>query len=132
MLRSKASNGYDEAFMAACERELTLPESAIAAGEVHVAGAGEPRGMYRLIVRDGHGHLEDMFVAADARRCGIGRALWAHMEARARAARCAWLSLDADPFAVPFYRSMGMRVVGESASGSIPGRMLPRMEKRLS
>lgn len=38
MLRSKASNGYDEAFMAACERELTLPESAIAAGEVHVAG----------------------------------------------------------------------------------------------
>lgn len=52
--------------MAACERELTLPESAIAAGEVHVAGAGEPRGMYRLIVRDGRGHLEDMFVA---RRC---------------------------------------------------------------
>lgn len=36
-----------------------------------------------------------------------------------------------DPFAVAFYEAMGMRITGESPSGSIPGRMLPRMERRL-
>ncbi|MCC0041531.1 MAG: hypothetical protein H6880_05120 [Rhodobiaceae bacterium] len=36
-----------------------------------------------------------------------------------------------DPFAVAFYEAMGMRITGESPSGSIPGRMLPRMQRRL-
>lgn len=38
---------------------------------------------------------------------------------------------SADAFAVAFYEAMGMRITGESPSGSIPGRMLPRMERRL-
>lgn len=130
-LCSKASNGYDEAFMAACVAELTIPEAAIAAGEVFVAGDEAPLGMCRLIVRGELGHVEDMFVDPQAKRGGVGRALWDHLEQRARSLGCRRLGLDADPFAVPFYQAMGMVIVGESPSGSIPGRMLPRMEKAL-
>ena len=38
------------------------------------------------------------------------------------------IGLDADPHAVGFYEHMGAKVIGEAPSGSIPGRMLPRME----
>ena len=131
VLRSKASNGYDEAFMAACVAELTIPAEAISDGEVFVAGDETPLGMYRLIAKGELGHVEDMFVDPQAKRSGVGRALWAHMEARARAFGCFRLGLDADPFAVAFYQAMGMKIVGESPSGSIPGRMLPRMEKTI-
>ena len=41
------------------------------------------------------------------------------------------ITLDADPNSVGFYQRMGMEIVGESPSGSIPGRMLPRMRKAL-
>jgi len=35
--------------------------------------------------------------------------------------------LDADPDAEPFYLHHGARRIGEVPSGSIPGRMLPRL-----
>jgi SAM-dependent methyltransferase len=38
------------------------------------------------------------------------------------------LTIDADPHAEAFYVAMGAARVGESPSGSIPGRMLPRLE----
>lgn len=130
-LRSKASNGYDDAFMAACVDELTLTEATIASGEIFVAGDEEPFGMFRLICQGETGHVEDMFIAPEIKRQGVGKALWAHLEREARRSGCARLELDADPFAVAFYEVMGMRVTGQGASGSIPGRMLPRMSKRL-
>lgn len=37
------------------------------------------------------------------------------------------LTVDADPDAAPFYRRMGARDDGQAASGSIPGRLLPRL-----
>nr|WP_211354784.1 hypothetical protein [Stackebrandtia albiflava] len=38
---------------------------------------------------------------------------------------------DADPGAEPFYRRMGAVRIGEAPSGSVPGRVLPRMTVRL-
>jgi GNAT superfamily N-acetyltransferase len=131
--RSKASNGYDDAFMAACRDEL-----AYSAGEVEgeefwkaIGQEGQLVGMVCLEPDGEDGEVGHFFVAPDAKRMGVGRMLWQHMEARAGALRVRRLHLDADPFAVPFYEAMGMRVVGEAPSGSIPGRMLPRMEKVL-
>jgi GNAT superfamily N-acetyltransferase len=72
-----------------------------------------------------------IFVEPRLVRSGVGRVLWRHAEERARAHGAARLTLDADPNAVPFYERMGLRIVGQSPSGSIPGRMLPRMEKEL-
>ena len=92
---------------------------------------GQLVGMVCLEPDGEDGEVGHFFVAPDAKRMGVGRMLWQHMEARAGALRVRRLHLDADPFAVPFYEAMGMRVVGEAPSGSIPGRMLPRMEKVL-
>ena len=39
--------------------------------------------------------------------------------------------IEADPDAAPFYRRMGAQDVGLAPSGSIPGRMLPKLVKEL-
>ena len=39
--------------------------------------------------------------------------------------------IDSDPEARPFYEAMGAVLVGDSPSASIPGRRLPRLEKRI-
>ncbi|MGH6925518.1 MAG: GNAT family N-acetyltransferase [Propylenella sp.] len=137
VLRSKAMWGYDADFMAKCREELTVRPSFIEAGEVWVAEAGGTIvGMVGLWPRvhgdDRSAELHMIFVDPGAVRSGVGRALWRHAEARARALGAKALALDSDPYAVGFYERMGMRIVGESPSGSIPGRMLPRMAKSLA
>lgn len=132
-LRSKAHWGYDEAFMALCVDELTTHPATIEGGRVWVAEIGNRIVGMLEIVPEGHAaELRMIFVEPDAMRLGVGRALWRHAEAAARSLGAERLELDADPNAVPFYEKMGMRIVGESPSGSIPGRMLPRMAKRLA
>jgi hypothetical protein len=42
------------------------------------------------------------------------------------------LQIEADPDAVRFYQRMGARLAGSAASGSIPGRTLPRLILDLS
>lgn len=135
-MRSKALWGYDDAFMAQCLEELTVQPAAIEAGEVWVAEKGGAIVGLVEIVPEGRpdarwAELRLIFVEPDRARSGVGRALWEHAEARARVHGAERIALDADPNAVGFYLSMGMRIVGESPSGSIPGRMLPRLEKEL-
>jgi len=132
-LRSKASNGYDEAFMQACEAELTYTAATIARGDTWVAENPERRllGFFDLRPEGRSGEVFAMFVEPDEKRAGVGRALWSQLEACARRRGLACIGLDADPNAVAFYSAMGMTIVGRSPSGSIPDRFLPRMEKAL-
>jgi GNAT superfamily N-acetyltransferase len=131
-LRSKAHWGYDAAFMAACRAELTIQPAAIEAGEVWVAEAGEALvGVLEIIPKEPDAELRLIFIAPERIGQGFGAMLWDHAEARARAYQAQGIALDADPNSVGFYERMGMRIVGESPSGSIPGRMLPRMRKAL-
>ena len=137
VLRSKALWGYDDAFMALCRAELTVRPEAIAQGEVWVAERGGGLvGVLQLVPEDGQEgravEVRLIFVDPAAVRAGVGTALWRHAEAHARALGAGRLTLDADPNAVLFYQRMGMQVVGRSPSGSIPGRMLPRMAKALT
>ena len=130
--RSKASNGYDAAFMEACRAELTYTAATMAAGETWVAEAdGALVGFFDLRPTADGMEVFAIFVEPACRGGGVGRALWGKLEARARAAGSGAIGLDADPFAVRFYRAMGCEIVGEAPSGSIPGRMLPRMRKAL-
>jgi hypothetical protein len=39
--------------------------------------------------------------------------------------------IEADPDAAPFYRKMGAKHCGFAPSGSIPGRVLPKLVKEL-
>jgi len=128
-IRSKRSNGYDEAFMAACREELTVTEDHLADGEYWVAESGVVCGC-ACLTADPNGRsaeIQTFFIDPDWQRQGIGRLLWRKLIERARAKELAELHLDADPFAVPFYEALGFGVIGETPSGSIAGRSLPHM-----
>jgi GNAT superfamily N-acetyltransferase len=129
-LRSKAVHGYDGAFMNACRHELTVRVSSELAQTVAMLD-GEVAGYAEISVGHGEAELEKLFVEPAAIGKGIGRRLfeWAKAEARERGA--ASMSVDSDPDAAGFYRSMGAVEVGSSPSGSIPGRFLPRLRLAL-
>lgn len=135
-LRSKAVWGYDAAFLEACRAELTLDAGTIAAGGVTVAERnGRTVGLSRLAAGPGPGGATAevllLFVEPDLLRGGVGRALFEVMEREARRLGAARIMASVDPGAEGFYRRMGMSRVGTEPSGSIPGRVLPRLEKSL-
>jgi GNAT superfamily N-acetyltransferase len=127
-LRSKAAWGYDAAFMAACRDELAVTPSDVLACPTFVAEHdGAVVGFYRL---DG-AELEAMFVEPAAMRTGVGRALVAHLRGVVRGCGLAAIVIQSDPHAEGFYRAMGAERVGERASASIPGRLLPVLRLRV-
>jgi GNAT superfamily N-acetyltransferase len=132
-LRSKAVWGYDAAFMEACRAELTLAPSDLQKASIQVAeNGGLIVGVVQVAVTGATASLEKLFVAPDAMRSGTGRLLfaWAVEATRDRGART--LVIESDPGAADFYRRVGARDAGCAASGSIPGRWLPRLEFDLS
>lgn len=128
-IRSKRSNSYDEAFMAACREELTVTRQSLRTGEYWVAQSGVICGCACLCADpDGRaGEIHAFFIDPAWQRRGIGRLLWQKLLERAKESGLVRLYLDADPAAVPFYEALGFEVIGESPSGSIPGRTLPHM-----
>jgi len=131
-LSSKAVWGYDAAFMAACREELTITPDGIGARPTWVLEEqGAILGFYQLRIAAGTAEVAQLFVAPGSLRGGLGRQLWAHLEAQARAGGCARLEVDSDPHAEGFYRAMGMSRCGEAPSGSIRGRLLPQLRKTL-
>ena len=127
---SKASWGYDDAFMAACRDELTVYPADLERVRVRVAvdDAGRIEGFAGL---DGD-ELIWLFVAPAQLRTGVGAALFADACAIARAKGVAQLRVEADPFAAPFYERLGGVLQGEKPSGSVPGRVLPVYEFAVS
>ena len=74
--------------------------------------------------------VDPIYVEPAMQGRALGKCLWSQcLEDHARATGASRLGLDSDPHAIGFYERMGCRVIGEAPSGSIPGRMLPRMEK---
>jgi len=128
-LRSKAVWGYNEAFMRACRTELTLSEADFAKSSLQVAvEENDVIGMAQVVVDGEAADLAKLFIAPSTLRGGVGRKLfeWATAEARKRGA--CWMWIEADPDAAPFYRRMGAVDDGVVPSGSIPGRVLPRLK----
>ncbi|MFI7384733.1 GNAT family N-acetyltransferase [Streptomyces sp. NPDC049813] len=132
-LRSKAHWGYDAEFMAACVAELTVRAEDVVRRRTAVAEAPDGRlvGLATLEGEPPHGELGLMFVDPDAIGGGVGRLLFDHVCATARAAGFTRFGWAADPHAVPFYEAMGGRRVGSVPSGSLPGRVLPLMEREV-
>lgn len=133
-MRSKRSNGYDDAFMEACVDELRVRDRWISEDDFWVAEApdGALVGCIRLSSDAASGgELETCFVAPDYKGKGVGRALFQTLESRARTIGLRHIELDADPFAEAFYARMGFATTGRSPSGSIPGRTLPRMRMEI-
>lgn len=127
-LRSKGHWGYDEAFLEACRAELTVTPDWCAAGTVLVAeDDGVVLGLVALAGEPPDGELAMLFVEPAAIGRGLGAVLTrAGLDLAARLGM-ERLHLDADPDAEPFYLRMGAVRVGETPSGSVPGRVLPAM-----
>ncbi len=131
-LRSKRSNGYDDAFMAACRDELTVTAEQLATQQWWVAVDGLTSalcGCVGLIPADlpNTGEIHAFFIDPPYQRQGVGKLLWHAVSTQAIKQGFTRLILYADPNAVPFYQAIGFSVIGEAPSGSIPGRMLPKM-----
>jgi GNAT superfamily N-acetyltransferase len=118
---SKAYWGYDDAFMEACRAELTVMPADLERGRVRVACEGEVIGFHGVIDSE----LEWLFVAPQAIGRRVGAALFTDALEIARAGGLEVLRIAADPNAAGFYERMGARLVGETPSASIPGRMMP-------
>ncbi|MEM6488857.1 MAG: GNAT family N-acetyltransferase [Pseudomonadota bacterium] len=129
-LRSKASWGYDAAFMAQCVAELTVRAGDLDPATCAVAAAAEGGGAVGLVqwTREGtDAVLLKLFVVPERFGQGIGHRLFAWAAEGARVAGAQRIAVAADPGAAPFYRRMGMRHAGTEPSLSIPGRLLPRL-----
>lgn len=133
-MRSKRSNGYDDAFMEACREELTVTVERMEEGEYWVAERGVICGCVCLtpdISDKNTAEINAFFIDPQWQRKGIGRLLWEKILERAAQRNITNLTLDADPDAVSFYEAMGFETIGETPSSSIPGRVLPKMSIKL-
>ena len=132
-IRSKAVWGYDEEFMHACRGELTLTASIMRSSSVKVAEIdGHLVGVTQVTVKGELAELNKLFVEPPCLRSGAGKALFEWAKTVARDAGAATMVIEADPDAAGFYRRMGAVEKGTAPSGSIPGRLLPRLELGLS
>lgn len=132
-MRAKASWGYPPEFMDACRAELTFTPRKLAGLRVWAAELdGRLAGLIALSLDGPEAELEDFFVEPDCQGRGVGTALMATFLEACRGGGATRIGVDADPNAEPIYARFGFRTTGQSPSGSIPDRMLPRMELRLA
>ncbi|MBT3558190.1 MAG: GNAT family N-acetyltransferase [Rhodospirillales bacterium] len=131
-IRAKAHWGYDDDFMAMCAEEMTITASDITSGYFQVAErGGNLVGVASIAPCNDGIEVDLIYVDPDHMGTGAGRKLmdWA-MDA-ARAMNADELIIVADPHAETFYTHIGAARVGEYPSGSIPGRMLPKLILKL-
>src|SRR3984893_2772746 len=130
--RSKAVWGYDEEFMEACRGELSFEPRDLDLTPIAVAEHdGKLIGVAQVKVVNGEADLLKLFVEPSALRSGTGKALLVWATDVAKKLGATRLTIEADPDAAPFYRRMGAYDVGQAPSGSVPGRMLPKLAMNL-
>jgi GNAT superfamily N-acetyltransferase len=133
--RSKAHWGYDTEFMRLSDAALKISPELIDTGRVLVAidDTGRIAGMASLApLANDAWDLLHLFVEPAAIGSGAGHALFVAIAEMARGLGGTLLSIQADPNAETFYVRMGARRVGEAPSDSVPGRLLPLLEFRLT
>jgi GNAT superfamily N-acetyltransferase len=93
--------------------------------------ARDARGIVGVVAVSGE-MITKLYVSPKHTREGIGRCLYEAAESLIQAAGHARVALGAFPSAVPFYRRMGLSVVGHrEATGALEGLTVALMEKRL-
>ncbi|MEU9397168.1 GNAT family N-acetyltransferase [Streptomyces sp. NPDC048324] len=131
-LRSKAHWGYDPEFLASCREELTLRDTELTVRRTAVAEHdGRVVGFTTFEGEPPRGVLGMMFVDPDVIGQGIGRLLFNQVVQTAKVLGFTEFTIDADPYAEPFYEAMGGVAVGRVPSGSIPGRTLTQYLRAL-
>jgi N-acetylglutamate synthase-like GNAT family acetyltransferase len=131
--RSKALWGYDNEFMQACRDELTLTASMMQSSSCFKVAEidGHVIGVAQVTVKGEPAKLDKVFVEPTRLRSGAGKALFEWAANVARRAGALTMVVEADPNAAGFYRRMGAIDDGTAPSGSIPGRLVPKLRPRL-
>lgn len=132
--RSKASWGYDEAFMASCLDELTFKEEDLKEGLVAVAIENNQfLGVAHIVEIGTSGaalslkqfELVKLFIDPSAFKMGAGRALFKWAVSSAQLLNASDLFIISDPYARPFYEKMGAFHTGHILSETMANRWLP-------
>jgi len=123
---------YPDEWIAHWHDNLTITRDFIRSNEVFVAVMdGEIGGCCALVLSEALAELEHMWIDPKQMGKGIGRALFEHVEARAKEAGAPMLELSADPHAEKFYERMGAKRVGDVPADMFgQTRVLPRMRVR--
>lgn len=117
VLRSKAYWGYSDDFMQTAAQQMVITFEFLAENRSFVLEIdGEMVGISSLVDQGEFVVLDNLFVAPDYIGQGWGQRLWDHALDVARGEGYKAVQLDADPYAVGFYRKQGAIVVGETAS----------------
>ncbi|MCA3218880.1 MAG: GNAT family N-acetyltransferase [Burkholderiales bacterium] len=133
-MASKMHWGYSAAQMAVLRPRLrVLPVHLTAQMSVQSAFvgvlAGEVIGFHSLLVDGQACELDNLWLLPAHIGRGFGRQLLAHACAHAAAHGWRALSVDADPFAAPFYLHCGARQVGQTPAPlpDLPHRARPQL-----
>ncbi len=134
-IRSKAHWGYSAEFMMACREELTVtpdnindPKRDYFVCEV----GGEIMGYFATVpISECERELEALFVEPQCMGFGYGRRLLDHAKEIACKRGANVLLIQSDPNAAAFYTAIGATHIGDTESGSIPGRFLPEYKIEL-
>lgn len=124
---SEASWGFDEDYMTHFRAHYTVTSAYIQEHPVfcHIGENGVD-GFYGLtVLTEEKAVLDYLYVIPEAMGRGIGRTLFRHMIAylaEQGIKRVKWVT---SPEANPFYAAMGARVVGETESIVVKGRIIP-------
>ena len=128
---AKRAWGYPESWIRAWSATLTIAPSAMADFPTFSAVEGEEvLGFCMVSLAVQEARIEHLWVRPAHWGRGVGRALFKHGEAAAKAAGATVLAIESDPHAEGFYIAMGAVRVG-SVPAAMEGveRVLPVLEK---
>ncbi|GAA0808374.1 GNAT family N-acetyltransferase [Cupriavidus gilardii] len=129
--KAKAHWPYTQAQLQAWREDLTITGSYVAQSLTYVAEIdGSIAGFHSVFPTDAvTWALEHLWVAPDYMRRGVGRALLRHAAALAAGHGVKHLTIDAEPYAEPFYLACGAQRIGTVAAplDGEPLRQRPQM-----
>ena len=116
-LRAKAHWGYAEAQLEAWRPSLEVSAASVLAHPTFVGELnGRVVGFYSLVPAASAWELDNLWVAPEHMRHGLGRALITHALQTAAVGGASCVVVDADPNAEPFYVACGTKRLGEVAA----------------
>jgi len=124
--RSKASWGYDAAFMDKARPALETPAEYLENSPVFLLErhGGDVIAFFGFKTIGDDIFLHDFFVAPEMIGRGLGARLWTLAVGTAREQHCPSFLIASDPFAKGFYQHMGAQQIGE-IEATETGRLLP-------
>lgn len=130
-IESKASWGYDAAFVRKAEPALQVTPRYIETNAVYVLEQDAAAvGFFGFIESGGEADLNDFWIAPQFIGKGMGRHLWVHAVSVAGRHGYSAFTIHSDPNAAPFYRHMGAVVIGTRVAPET-GRVLPLLSYKV-